>query len=165
MKRSIVGPTESTDGDGKMAGTTGSTYERNLGRKVLDTAKYVGKNFWKVLPVGSLINFGYNELKKRKSYENPLKKIIGHTVYAFVGISVIEAPLILGIDTGAWTPKQYKEFLLEKKAQEQHQDKVNSNYNKLFENAASFEDSLRIANDYNIPYELTLKPSFEDKEG
>ncbi len=64
-----------------MAGGTETTDERTLGRKALDGAKYVGKNFWKVLPVGSLINFASDLSNKKTNLVNILK-LTGHMAYA-----------------------------------------------------------------------------------
>lgn len=42
----------------------GFSGERDFGEKSLDVVKYFGKNFWKVLPVGSWINYKRNLVKK-----------------------------------------------------------------------------------------------------
>ncbi len=60
----------------------------------------------------------------------------------------------------SWDIKGQNEFYNKK---EQGVEKVNSNYNKLFENAANFEDSVKIYQEYGLPLKLE-EPSFKDKE-
>jgi hypothetical protein len=57
------------------------------------------------------------------------------------------------IKTGKWNPRHQKNYY----------EDVNSSYNKLFENAASFEDSLKIYQENGFDINLT-EPSFEEKE-
>jgi len=137
------------------------TQYKGLGRKALDGAKYVGKNFWKVLPVGSLIN-NRNVSKKKGEKFLVSNSFMRHSAYALLGGVLIEIWALNGIFYSKWTPKQYKEAGLEK----QYKNNINASYNKLFENAANFEDSLKIYQENNLPIRpiKLLEPSFENKE-
>jgi len=143
------------------------TLERSLGRKALDGAKYVGKNFWKVLPVGSLINLALNstiaakglnyaQYSKKYSGLRMLAKTLGNCAYAVIPL----IPLLNYTQdvktTGFWNLKQQKEF-------HKHQKEINNSYNKLFKDAANFEDSLKIYQELDLPTKLE-EPSFKDKE-
>ena len=101
-----------------MAGGTGTLDERNLGEKFLYVAKYVGKNFWKVLPVGSAINYEINKAKKEKeenSYCNPIINFKNmaeetfHVLYGVTGGLLITAYVANHIVKEASTPKGIKE--------------------------------------------------------
>jgi hypothetical protein len=74
---------------------------------------------------------------------------------------------IAGISTGAWTPKQIKEYSrkaeIEQAERVQYRNRIDSSYNQLFENCASFQDSVDIYKKYGLPIKLRY-PSFEDKE-
>ena len=59
----------------------------NIGNEILDAAKYVGKNFWKVLPVGSLINYG-QKVRAGKS-EGNRNAVALHFVYALIGTGAL----------------------------------------------------------------------------
>lgn len=132
------------------------TLDRSLGRKALDGAKYVGKNFWKVLPIGHEINF--------LSGKSKIKSGLAHLLFTILWICPLGVYVLNGTDDGKWTPKQYKEARLEKQEQEQYRNDINNSYKKLFKDAKDVGDTLEIVNKHNILYELTLKPSFEDKE-
>ncbi len=57
-----------------------------------------------------------------------------------------------------WTPSEWKEV-------KEYRTSIDSSYNKLFENAANVEDSLRIYQENNLEKYIQLNnPSFEDKE-
>lgn len=64
--------------------------------------------------------------------------------------------LMAGIRTGTWTPKQYTEMVKRIK-------QTNSSYDKLLENAANFDDSLKFYIENGLPIKLE-EPSLEQKE-
>lgn len=89
-----------------------------------------------------------------------------------IGALATAVPLVVYIGTGVvtsdWSITNFKTYLgiinegLKRKAYEQ---KVDSTYNALFNEAKSLDDSLKIYEKYGLPIKLELKkPSFEDKE-
>ncbi len=80
-----------------------------------------------------------------------------------IGALVLGTYFIGGSFTEAWTSKQIKENIQKTKIEQeekiQYQNKIDSLYNKLFENA----DSLDIYKKYGLPIKL-LKPTLEQKE-
>jgi hypothetical protein len=86
------------------------------------------------------------------------------TVYTVLIGLIAGSYLVKSDNLEEWLPWKWKEAELDKLRKEQWVQSVDSNFDRLFENAKNFEDSLKISNQYNIPYQLTLKPSFEDKE-
>ncbi len=58
-----------------MPAKKGSLDKRNLGRKVLDGAEYVGKNFWKALPIGASIAVRRKEKRERNKLFNEYKEL------------------------------------------------------------------------------------------
>jgi hypothetical protein len=83
------------------------------------------------------------------------------------GFLILFSYFIAGISTGAWTPKQIKEYSkkaeIEQAERIQYRNRIDSSYNQLFENCASFQDSVDIYKKYGLPIKLRY-PSFEDKE-
>lgn len=139
--------------------------DKSIGRKALDGAKYVGKNFWKVLPVGSLINYTVR-LNKKLTKETPLGSAF-HTLYGAGAIATLALYAFLGVETGAWTPAQIKQYnekeRIKAQMEAEHKSEVDYFYNRMFENAKSKEDSVGIYQKYGLPIKL-LNPSFEQKE-
>jgi hypothetical protein len=142
--------------------------------KTLDALKYVGKNFWKVLPIGSLIN----QAKKNSPYDNFLehkepekfsqerkkrsRTINRHAGYAALGSTLIGAYLFVGLNDGGWTPKQWKEESQQQKEAIQYYKDVRNDYNSLFGDAVNFEDSLEIYKENGLPIKLE-EPNFWEK--
>ncbi len=131
--------------------------EKTLGEKVADGTKYVLKNSWKVLPFGSLFGF----LNRKEPGKVPFLRCAGHLIYA----TVFTLHVLQSIQTDNWTLKQYREAKLEKVAQKQHTNQLNSNWDKLFDYAVDFEDSLRIYEQLDLEKDIQFnEPSLEDKE-
>lgn len=84
--------------------------------KVWSEIKYVGKNFWKVLPVGSEINHENNveKLREEGKYEPfNLKNMANDAFHIFYGLAgglLLTTYIGLGAIEGAWTPKEIKEY-------------------------------------------------------
>jgi len=106
--------------------------ERSLGKQVFDGAKYVGKNFWKALPMGSAINYEIqrekeimNEAYKEDSIQYELfriKDIVQRTLhgfYAIAGTLLLGVYLFGAIPKGELIPKQIKEYNKKMKKTEQ----------------------------------------------
>jgi hypothetical protein len=72
-----------------------------------------------------------------------------------------------GISTGAWTPKQIKAYnervRIEQELKDQHLKEVNYFYNRLFEKAITFQDSVEIYKKYNLPINIK-NPTLNQKE-
>lgn len=146
------------------------TKKDNLGNKVIDKAKYIGKNFWKVLPIASSINYDLKRKNQgnRGEDEYTLKGIL-HDLYALAGVSAIAGYFALVSSTDAWSPgRQFQELgriEAEKKKQENKERMVECKYKNIFrkENPQNFQDSLDIYLKYGLPIKL-LNPSFQEKE-
>lgn len=134
----------------------------NFGRKVLDGAKYIGKNSWKALPVVGLIDFAINLEKKGPGYLRAFK-------YNCHGFTIIASGvyLFLGFSQNLWTKKDYENRFEDLKVKQQYESKhyqqINSSYNSLFKDAKNFDDSLTIYNHYYLPIKLE-EPTFDEKE-
>jgi hypothetical protein len=139
--------------------------KRSLGKKALDGLNYVGKNFWKILPVGSGVNY-HNKLKNGLIKEDRDKETL-HSLYGLFGIFALSIYLSGGLFTGTWTPKQIKEYSekseIEKADRIQYEKSIDSSYNNLFRNSVSFEDSLEIYKKSRLPIKL-ISPTIEEKE-
>jgi hypothetical protein len=147
--------------------------DKSFGRRALDVSKYIGNNLWKVLPVGSAINY-QNRLKstgKNIYYDTP-KDVVNkafHGLYAIAGIFTLAIYGSLGAITGAWTPKQMKAYnekvKIEAQMESEHKKEVEYRYDKIFENsnAKTIEDSVEIYKKYGLPIKL-LNPTLEQKE-
>jgi hypothetical protein len=142
--------------------------DKSIGRKVLDGAKYIGKNFWKVLPIGSSLNH-INKDKEKIGTIGYEAKAMFHNVYALTGIIILGVYIPFGATTGAWTPKQIHIYNLEKKVDrvldEMNTDYINHHFNQMFEkeNPKTFQDSVDIYQKYGLPIKL-LKPTIKQKE-
>jgi len=133
---------------------------KGLGEKALDGAKKIVKH----LPIVDF-NFYIDDFLKGKIKTTKTKTLM-RLAYNFLVPPIIFAYVFFGAVNSTWTPKQYKEIILEKQEQKQYKNNINNSYNKLFENAANFEDSLRIYQENNLPIRpiKLLEPSFKDKE-
>jgi len=144
-----------------MLAKKGSIDGYNFKQKASDVARYVGNNFWKVLPLGSSINYIKNGKKKNAT------KDLFHDAYATVGILGLVIWLTGGVFLGTWTPKQIKQYneklRIELELKTQDIGDINYRYNRLFENAINFNDSLKIYEKYSLPIKL-LEPSIEQKK-
>jgi hypothetical protein len=152
--------------------------EKNFGRKVLDGAKYIGKNSWKVLPVGSEINFKRNgtERMRRESSEikyvlKELTKSVLHRAYSIVGLGGLAIYITASVGTNSLNPinqfekysKEIKNLQVEYNKIHQHNQQVNSSYDSLFKDAKNFADSFAIYNHYCLPIKLG-QPTLDEKE-
>jgi len=67
--------------------------------------------------------------------------------------------------TGELHPSKWNEAKSIRQKQEIHIDRINSDYNKFFEYAVNFEDSMRIYKQLGLEKYVEFKePSLEDKE-
>jgi hypothetical protein len=154
-----------------MPAKKGSIDGYNIKQKVLDGARYIGKNFWKVLPVGSAINYQDKlKLARRSAYFDTSKEFINktfHGLYALAGIYTLVIYGSLGVVTGVWTPKQMKAYnekaRIKQQIETEHKSEVNHEYNQLFENAKTSEDTLAIYKRYNLPFKF-VEPTLKQKE-
>jgi len=105
------------------------TLDKNLGRKVLDGAINIVKRF----PGVDFMVYLEDIRKGRKEFSP--KEFFGHLGYNIIAGGAIGLYVLFGSTDGTWTPKQRKEFRLEKEKQTQYRKSVDSSYNKLFENA------------------------------
>lgn len=125
--------------------------DKSVGRKVLDSAKYVSS----YLP---LIN-EYNILRKAIKED-----ISWNLLFRCLLASMYLGTLFNHNNTQSLNPKVWDEYYKaeeeKQKAEQQHIQQVDSTYNTIFQEM----DTLKAIEKYNIPYELTLKPSFKDKE-
>jgi len=144
-----------------MLAKKGSIDGYNIRQKTSDIVGYVKNNFWKVLPLGSSINYIKNGKKKNAT------KDLFHDAYATVGILGLVIWLTGGVFLGAWTPKQIKQYnekvRIELELKIQDIDETNYRNNRLLENAKNFEDSLEIYKKYHYPI-ILLEPSIEQKK-
>ena len=138
-----------------------------MGRKVLDGAKYVGKNFWKVLPVGSIVN--YDNKDKKGLIKPSFGKYCFHLLYGIAIAVGLTNYTIEGINSGAWTPKQIKACnevrRIKKEIEKTELDETNYYYERIFKDAdaKTFQDSLEIYQKYGLPI-ILLNPTLEQKE-
>jgi hypothetical protein len=142
--------------------------DKSLGRKVLDGAKYVGKNFWKVLPIGSSLNHIKKDKEKIGTIDYEVKAMF-HNIYALAGVCIVGSYITFSAITGAWTPKQIKQYnekIKEKEFIEAVENReVDFWYGRIFEeeNAKTFQDSVDIYQKYGLPIKL-LEPTIQQKE-
>lgn len=106
--------------------------------KALDAVKYIGKNFWKVLPMGSAVNFFNN--KKTSETKNFDTKGILHSAYATLAPIVLTIYLSIGFTHEVWTPKEHRE--LNRKLRKFYDSNDISDLEKTF----SFQDTLNKSN-------------------
>ena len=138
--------------------------KKSFGKRALDRAKYVGKNFWKVLPVGSAIN--YADRIQESTKDTPIKYAF-HSLYGAIGVVILGAYTLLGLRTDSWTPAQIKQYNEKRKIINQmeveHKREVDYFYNRMFEDAKTFQDSVDVYKHYNLPIILP-KITFKQKE-
>jgi hypothetical protein len=139
-------------------------------KKLIDAVKYVGKNFWKVLPVGSSINYVKKQKEEGELIEdNYTFKGIFHDLYALGGVFALSGYLGVVSMTNSCSPKkQIKELNRienEKRKQEYHERFINSEYERMFEreNPKTFQDSVDVYQKYGLPIKL-LEPTIKEKE-
>src|SRR6056297_2290307 len=108
------------------------TNKKSLTKKVLET----GKNSWKALPVGSLIDYKnkkekqfYNAIENNEDVSKYIKspkkenmKKFFHSAYAVAGTALLSAWLFAGLNGNAWKPKQSINYLNDFSVNEQIQD-------------------------------------------
>jgi hypothetical protein len=141
--------------------------DKNLVEKTLDGARYIGKNFWKILPVGSAINYQEKRDKGLIDKNNP--NGILHGMYALAGVGFLFSYILFETTTGAWTPKQIKAYnekvRIEQQIETEHKKEVEYKYDKIFEDTKTrnFWDSLEIYKKYNLPFKF-VEPTLEQKE-
>jgi len=130
--------------------------------KALDAVKYIGKNFWKVLPVGSKLNHINKDKENVGKFIYEAKSFF-HDIYALAGICAVGGYMTFGAMTGAWTPKQINKYVNEYQI-EKTLDKIftrtdpeysKDKFNKIAEkkHPKTLQDSLDICE----KYELSLK--------
>jgi hypothetical protein len=144
--------------------------------KIINSIKYLGKNFWKVLPIGSSLNYEIKNRAKDKSKtteynlgDNYTLKEIFHDFYALAGVFAVSGYLgFVGL-TKEWSPKkqfeEYNRMESERKKNENRRVIVEKKYNGMFEseNPKTFQDSVEIYLKYGLPIKL-LEPSFQQKQ-
>jgi hypothetical protein len=144
--------------------------------KIIDSVKYLGKNFWKVLPVGSSINYEQKNRDKNKSKtteynlgDNYTLRGVFHDIYALAGVFAVSGYLGFAGLTKEWSPKKqfeaYSKIEAEKKKNEKIKIMTECKYKNIFkkENSKTFSDSIDIYQKYGLPIRL-LEPSFEQKQ-
>lgn len=108
------------------------TNKKTLTKKVLET----GKNSWKALPVGSLIDYKnkkdkqfYNSIENNEDVSKYLKNSkkdniekLFHSAYSIAGTALLSAWLFAGLNGNAWKPKQAINYLNDFSVKEQVQD-------------------------------------------
>jgi len=108
------------------------TNKKSLTKKVLET----GKNSWKALPLGSLIDYKnkkekqfYNAMENNEDVSKYIKspkkenmKKFFHSGYAIAGTALLSAWLFAGLNGNAWKPKQAINYLNDFSVNEQIQD-------------------------------------------
>jgi hypothetical protein len=133
--------------------------------------KYILKNSWDVLPGINEFQWGRNAIKtgnilySNSSEKSPSSlKIFGR---AFL-TSIYFTCGMMTFFTNSLNPKEWNRQVGERyeNIQEQikYQNKIDSTYQSIFQEAKTTEDSLEIAKENNISYKLILNPSFKDKE-
>lgn len=139
--------------------------------KIADGLKYVGKNFWKVLPIGSGINFSNNRIKnidKIDTFGYEFKSFL-HSIYAFAGIAAVGGYLSAAIGTSEWKPKEinkyFNELNQEANIEREKIRLINEEYYKMIEkeNPETFQDSLDIYLKYGFPIKL-VEPTPEQRK-
>ena len=147
------------EGRSKMGGGGGSIDKKTLGQNVLDGSKYIGKNFWKVLPVGSKLNHINKDKHKVGTFMYEVKSFF-HDIYALAGIVTLGGYLTFGAMTGAWTPRQINEYELKKRVDEAFIE-ISPKYAKdKFDKIAgkkhpkNLQDSLNICDKYELPVKI-----------
>ncbi len=136
--------------------------------KLTDSIKYIGKNFWKVLPVGSSLNYRRKNKDKLEGREYDAKDIL-HDFYALAGVFALSGYLGTLSLTKEWEPKKQLEEIerikVENQKEEDRKMLIEKKYNGIFEseNPQTFQDSLNIYLKYGLPIKL-LSPSFEQRE-
>lgn len=150
----------------KMPAKKGSIDGYNLKQKFLDRTRYIGNNFWKVLPIGSAINYTNKNKEKIGTFIYELESWV-HVAYGLAGILTLAIYGSLGAVTGAWTPKQMKAYdekiRIEQQIETEHKKEINYKFNRIFGKAITFQDSVDIYQKYNLP--ITLQNiTFEQKE-
>jgi hypothetical protein len=101
-------------------------------------------------------------------YRSPkIKENYAHNAALLFGGIVFSLYLIGGIFTKSWTPKQMREYneksRIEAEMKKEYTDKVNYEYNRIYENAKTFQDSVEVYQKFGLPIILS-KPSFKQKE-
>lgn len=139
--------------------------------KITDGLKYIGKNFWKVLPMGSGINFTNNKFKNKHkigtfAYE---AESFFHNIYAVAGIATVMGYGFSIAASSEWKPKEIKRYFNEIH-EEANQEKenirlINEEYDKMIEkeNPKTFQDSLDIYLKYGLPIKL-VEPTPEQRK-
>lgn len=137
-------------------------------KKLTDSIKYIGKNFWKVLPVGSSLNYRRKNKDKLEGREYDAKEIF-HDLYALAGVFALSGYLgNVGL-TKEWELKKQLEEIerieVEKMKEENRKMLIEKKYNEIFEgeNPQTLKDSLEIYIKYGLPIKL-LSPTFEQRE-
>ncbi|HKL23806.1 MAG TPA: hypothetical protein VJ912_00555 [Candidatus Nanoarchaeia archaeon] len=118
------------------------TNKKSLTKKVLET----GKNSWKALPLGSLIDYKnkkekqfYNAMENNEDVSKYIKspkkenmKKFFHSGYAIAGTALLSAWLFAGLNGNAWKPKQAINYLNDFSVNEQIQDikELDKKYNQ-----------------------------------
>lgn len=139
------------------------TEHKGLGRKVLDFTK---KHWYKPIPfIGSII--AEKRLKKPLPMGGLSPTSPPGTLYDAIVFSYIFTSLIYGsLNPVQWIKannKEYEESLRKRELKKTTHSTNRFNLQHNFSRCKKYS-TLEIANKYNIPYELTLKPSQKDKE-
>jgi hypothetical protein len=101
----------------------------------------------------------YRTPRIRENYARNAIALFGGVLFSLYTIG--------GIFTKAWTPKQMREYnersKIEADMKEEHIGNVNYEYERIFDNAKTFQDSVEIYQKFGLPIILS-KPSFKQKE-
>lgn len=130
-------------------------------KKISDNINYIGKNFWKVLPVGSLINYSA-KVKKELIKTNVLKSGF-HMLYVAVPSAILTFLGLAGLAELSVNnnPIKYNEKQrIIQQMNAEHESEVNFEYSRLFEGN---KDSIEVYQKYDFPIKL-LEPTLELKE-
>lgn len=97
--------------------------------KALNSVKYFGKNFWKVLPIASAINYHNKHPEISESKEFDMKAML-HSLHATITPIFLTLYLSVGFTYGVWTPKKYQQ--LNSQLREFYKANNTSNPEKIF---------------------------------